>query len=295
MNARLLSKIDETGKITISLGGSCRLRCKHCYITTPQFQFQRRLQVKDIHTKLLEEKGSFSAICISGDIDPLLDQEGFISLLKMCSTEFSDCHLLFTTRLLPNSNVVKEIISAKERLAEHQKFVFPAVSFVTFRYPNEIEDEKQVPSTDERINLVKMLHNLDFPVLVAMRPTMPFSITPKHEVKKLIEQLSGICHAILGEIFIDDINETISNRLNLKPTYKEKGKMTFLEQSGYWVKSKYESEIEFAMNIASQNNIAFFMRSMSAVEYISENKNSVLTPPINQLLNHTGLYEKLIP
>jgi MoaA/NifB/PqqE/SkfB family radical SAM enzyme len=71
----MLSKVDETKKITISLGGACRLRCKHCYITVPQFKFQRRLKVEDIELILESKRDQFSAICISGDTDPLLDRK----------------------------------------------------------------------------------------------------------------------------------------------------------------------------------------------------------------------------
>jgi DNA repair photolyase len=293
MNDLILSKVDETGKITISLGGHCPLKCKHCYITAPQFKFQRRLSVDDVYNILTLEKDIFTAICISGDTDPLLDQTSFIELLKMCSTKFPHCNLLFTTRLIPNESVMRELKKVKDRLMKYNKLIFPAVSFVTYRYPNEIEDERKVPSTKERIKVVEKFNSLGIPVLVAMRPTMPFSITPQNEVEKLITEVSGICHSVLGEIFIDDINETISKRLGVESKNIEIGSMTFLAQPDNWVKIKYNEEIEFVREVCKSKNIPFFLRSMSAVEHIIQEtfKNSEPESSNNSVVN----YEKLLP
>lgn len=291
----MLSKVDETKKITISLGGACRLRCKHCYITVPQFKFQRRLKVEEVERILNSKKGRFSAICISGDTDPLLDQKGFTSLLHMCSTKFSDCHILFTTRLLPEKATLDAIRCAGDLLQENKKLIFPAVSFATYKYPNNIEDDKQVPSTKKRIELVHDLSDLGFPVFSAMRPTMPFAITPKDEVIQLIKELSPASAAILGEVFIDDFENTISARLNLPSAKKEHGEMTFLEQPKKWSKAHYHDEIEFAKEVSRRHKVAFFLRSMSAVNYIEriwdfENKNIE-----GRYFEEDGEYDLLLP
>lgn len=291
----MISKVDETKKITISLGGSCRLRCEHCYITTPQFKFQRRLKVKEVESILKSKKGEFSTICISGDTDPLLNQEGFASLLKMCSTKFPTCHISFTTRLLPDEIVLNAIQNAGNTLAKNKKLIFPSVSFLTYRYPNSLEDETQVPSTEERIQLVHNLSQQGFPVLAAMRPTMPFSITPKDEIIKLIQELALSCSAILGEVFLDDAKKTISTRLNLPNVETTQGELTFLEQPSQWNKSHYIDEINFTKKVACNNKVPFFLRSMSAVNYIEKYWDYDKKRIDNEYIVEEGIYDQLLP
>src|SRR5438046_1770622 len=102
-----IGKVDATRKATISLGGSCRLRCSHCYITAPQFRFQRRQSIAETIEFLESQEGAFDAICISGDTDPLLEQERFCQLLAECASRFPASHLMFTTRLVPTAATLR--------------------------------------------------------------------------------------------------------------------------------------------------------------------------------------------
>lgn len=262
------TKLDNTRKVTISLGGSCKLRCKHCYITASQFRYQRYRTVEDIAQELKEiPLNHFDAICISGDTDPLLQPDKFTILLKKLANEFPSKHIMFTTRLVPEKRVFEKIKEVGRRIINNGRLFVPAVSLVTYSYPNTIEDKKKVPHTKQRLEFLNLLRDTGFTTLAALRPTFPFEIVPKKEVRMLVQSVQSVATSILGEIFILDQAGEIASQLQLPPPQQESfiSPMSFQNQESYWEKRSFTAEISFIKQICAEFQIPFFLRSMSAI------------------------------
>lgn len=265
-----IAKVDETRKVTVSLGGSCRLRCTHCYITVPQFKFQRRLQPSDVLQALQDLSGQFDAICISGDVDPLLREEEFLDLLEGASIRFPAAHLMFTTRLIPSVAGIDRIRSIGRVLSGRRKLLAPGISYLTATYPNQIEDPNQVPSSVARSEFGAALQNSKIPVLAALRPTMPFHVVPQDEVRKLVQLVAPTCSCVLGEVFILDADSVLAGRFGIHSHQGQLTPMTFLDQPGLWAKYRLEPEIAFAAEQSHLHGRAYFLRSMSAIRYLEQ-------------------------
>lgn len=261
--------VDPTRKAMVSLGGKCGLMCKHCYITVSQFDFRPRLHVDQVIQALKTEVRPFDAICISGDVDPLIREREFLALLEEAVLQFPDVHLMFTTRLIPSEPGFDRIVAVARALASRARLLAPGVSLMTATYPNTIENPNAVPPTLDRIAFASRMSKAGIPVLAALRPTMPFSVVPKEEVRALVRMAAPAAACILGEAFILDTGDELSARFSLPSVRNEQAeRMTFLDQPSLWVKRRLELEIAYTATQSRENGRPYFLRSMSAMRYL---------------------------
>jgi DNA repair photolyase len=268
-----IAKVDETGKITVSLGGSCRLRCKHCYITAPQFSFNRNLSVEEVVNAIHQTLEPFDTVCISGDTDPLLRERDFIELLYRIVDEIRPSNLMFTTRLIPSPTTLRVLYDTAEIMFARNGFILPCVSFVSSRYPNGIEDHMQVPSPSARAELLRRFREMGMPTFAALRPTFPFEIVPAAEIDELLELVRAVATCVLGEVFLLDSQGAIAKRLNLPAGQGSAADqaLTFLDQGPRWQRRVFVAELEYVKSAAAKVGVPFFLRSMSAIRLLKEN------------------------
>ena len=262
--------VDKEGKITVSLGGVCALGCKHCYITSKDFRHQPRLQVDYVVDEVARFEG-LKCICVSGDTDPLLEPEANVLLMEKLASLYKTVPIMFTTRLVPSLPTYSLIASlAAECLRRHQLFI-PCVSLVTFSYPNTIERQDRVPASSERIGLIHQFVSDSIPCIVALRPTFPFSIVPPEEVNQLVGAFPAGTTAVLGEVFLIDGSRQLPSRMNwigFEEHILTSARMTFLDQPSSWDKCYLEQEVEFVRSACHQRCLPYFLRSMSALDYL---------------------------
>lgn len=264
-----IAVVDSTGKVTVSLGGSCRLRCTHCYITTPQFRFTRNLTVTEVMEALLCAEG-FSTVCISGDVDPFLKEKDFCALLERIVFEIRPRNIMFTSRLSPSDATLNAIERMVNAMKDQRALLVPCVSLVTASYPNQFEDSGRVPPPSVRLGLMKCYREMGAPVFTALRPTFPFSLIPAHEVDAVLELISGTATCVLGEVFLLDGEGDIVRRLGL-PAGQElavQSPLTFLNQGNHWEKRAFKEEMAYVRQKAQALGMPYFLRSMSAIRFL---------------------------
>ena len=268
---RALSKLDQTGKVTVSLGGSCKLRCRHCYITVTGFKFHPNVPAAQAAQELKSyPPGSFDTICISGDTDPLLRQPEFCNLLEMITEELDYSALMFTTRLLPSSCTIQSIKRVAGKNIRKRRLLIPCYSFVSSSEKNVIENSDLVPTTSARLQAMIQFREMGVPCLAAMRPIFPYHIVSRHEQEELINRLAEHCECILGEVLITDEAGELDHRLQTvgKGEVAEYSSLTFLDQPTLWHKTKFNAELRGAQALCRSLGIPFFIRSMSAVRLL---------------------------
>jgi DNA repair photolyase len=265
-------KVDSFGKITVSLGGACKLWCKHCYITAHQFQHPRKRAVESVIDELRALAGSFGVVCISGDTDCFLDEDAGWALIEGVCKAFPTIDVMFTSRLVPRPGIVARISELAAAMAEDARFLVPCVSAVTWSYPNKVENPRLVPSTAERVAFLRQFADQGIPCFLALRPTFPFSVVSRDEVEMLLAQCGNAPACVLGEAFILDTANDIAARLGLAFVTQDAvvDPLTFLEQPGVWEKRIYADEIQFARERSHARGVPYFLRSMSAMRYLHE-------------------------
>lgn len=279
-------QIDDYKKITVSLGGICKLGCAHCYTNTGYFMHQKQLSSDEILKILKSRKGNFTTICISGDTDSFLDPYKGLELIQKIVKNFVTENIMFTTRLVPPRGIVEELSKIGNICNNRKQLFIPCISIVTFNYPNKIENSTLVPNTIERLNFLKALTSAGLPCFLTIRPTFPFEIVPFNEIVKILDYVKNTPAAVLGEVLLLDKMGLIENRIGIdirKMDYEESN-LTFINQPLEWKKVYCKKEHDIILKECWQRGIPFFMRSMSAVNYLKRIYG------YNGIINHQSKY-----
>lgn len=261
-------RTDPDRKITISFGGVCPLRCRHCYTYTKSFSPPPRRSIDDILIALERDRARFDIVCVSGDTDFLLDQDQGVALLECIVRDFPEKSIMFTTRLIPDQSHQINIEGLVRRCSKEGRFIFPCISVVTLDHSNKSESSSKIPSGQCRIEWLNRLASTGAPTFLTLRPTFPFSLVSASEIERIALSVSPAIAAVLGEIFLLDKAGEIESRLEIKMTDRvvRQGKFSFIEQDAVWNKAKLANEINFQRSLFNMRGIPFFMRSMSAVK-----------------------------
>lgn len=260
--------VDEFGKATISLGGVCRLGCGHCYTMTRAFKHAPSWSVNDVMEWVHNHLHNIQIACVSGDTDPFLREQESIHLLRRLVDECPAIAIMFTTRLLPSASAMDAIVDMAGDMRHSERVFLACVSLVTYSYPNAIERADRVPSSAARLELIAQLANRGVQVVVALRPTFPFSVVPADEVERIIQTLDPEVIAVLGEVLLLDREGMIERRLGLAHEgvrIASEGQLTFLDQPASWRKLMPTVEVEFTKHVCNERGFPFYLRSASAV------------------------------
>jgi hypothetical protein len=262
-------RVDQFGKATVSLGGRCPLGCAHCYTTVPTFAHDDKRDVTQALELLSSLGPDVEVICLSGDTDPFLRPKAAVDYLRRAADERPHAQLMFTTRLVPPPRVVQDLHDLGCEMARADRLLVGAVSVVTASYPNTVEDPKLVPSSDLRFGLLRDLSRGPQPVLLALRPTLPFSVVSSGEIEATIEEARDAPDAILGEVLLLDSAGVTAARLRLPAALPDDdvGELSFLNQATIWRKRSLPAETRFVQRCAARVGIPYFVRSMSAMKY----------------------------
>jgi hypothetical protein len=261
--------LDPFGKVTVSLGAHCPLACAHCYTNTPGFHVDPKRAVEAAISVVASLPGA-RTICLSGDTDPFLRPVAAIEFLERAAREFPSTHLMLTTRLIPPKEIEERFLDLSRSLSSQGRLCVAGISFVTRSYPNAIEDPARVPDPGERIEFLQRLSNGPQPVLLALRPTLPFHVVPPEEVEAIVVEVGRAAGAVLGEVLLLDEEGVIADRLGIPValTDDELGPLSFLNQpSPRWRKRNLPEESSFVAALCERVGVPQFMRSVSAMRF----------------------------
>lgn len=278
--------VDKDKKITVSLGGICKLKCAHCYTNTRDFEHQKQLTVEET-LKILEiKRGSFTTICISGDTDCFLDPYKGIELIQKIVANFTIENIMFTTRMIPPKEIIEELFLIGKICNERRQLFIPCISVVAFNCPNKIENNLLVPNTIERLEFLELLAGAGLPCFLTMRPTFPFEIIPFSEIVQILDYAKDAPAAVLGEVLLLDKDGVIERRLGIdvgQSEYQE-SKLTFINQPLEWKKLYCKKEHDTIKEECYRRGMPFFLRSMSAINYLKK------IYEYNGIINHQAKY-----
>lgn len=265
-------QIDKYKKITVSLGGICKLRCAHCYTNTRDFEHQKQLTIDEILNILKEKKGDFTTICISGDTDCFLEPYKGIELIQKIVTNFITENIMFTTRMIPPKEIVEELFLIGNICNKRKQLFIPCISVVTFNCPNKIENSLLVPNTIERLEFLRMLARAGLPCFLTIRPTFPFEIVPFCEIVQILDYVEDEPAAVLGEVLLLDKDGIIERRLGINVGQREyqESKLTFISQPLEWKKIYCKKEYDAIKEECYRRELPFFLRSISAINYLKK-------------------------
>lgn len=265
-------KVDRFAKVTISLGGKCPLRCRHCYTTSTQFRHEPKRSVNQVISELNSLDKSFSTICISGDTEPFLEPDVGLELIHEVAQSFSWTDIMFTTRLVLQDLIIDELIRIGSSMATQRRLLVPCISVITHSFPNGIEVSPLILATKHRLRMLRQFSRGNLPCFLTVRPTFPFEIVPKTESAKLLDNAAPHATVVLGEAFIVDRSNEIANEIGLsslnKGVLKETSPMTFLDQPALWEKKIYQEEVSCMKSLCENHNVPFFLRSISGMKFL---------------------------
>ncbi|XVS64345.1 hypothetical protein ACQPYE_39920 [Actinosynnema sp. CA-299493] len=179
---------------------------------------------------------------------------------------------MFTTRLVPSEVVTTELLALGREMAARSQLLLPGISFVSTHVPNFSERSKNIPSTWDRLELLQKFGDGGLPVMLALRPTFPFHLVPKDDVRQIIQKASQAAAVVLGEVMILDEGHQMAQRLNMPMTDESdrRSSMTFLDQPAVWKKRTFPEEVRFAATTSNSFGLPYFLRSGPAREYIRD-------------------------
>lgn len=199
---------------------------------------------------------------------------------------FVDENIMFTTRLIPPKEIIKELIKIGNICNEREQLFVPCISVITYSYPNKIENGLLVPSTIERLNFFQTLISAGLPCFLTLRPTFPFEIVPLNEIVQILDYIKVTPAAVLGEVLLLDKSGILEKRLGIDVGQKacQESKLTFIDQPLEWKKMYCNKEHTSIKEECVRRGFPFFMRSMSAIQYLKK----VYT--YNGIINHQPQY-----
>ena len=266
---------DSNGKITISLGGRCTLGCRHCYTNTCGFVPQPIKSPVEAFEELQRYSnvvsGRISVICISGDIDCFLNPNNGITLLELVIENFKEETIMFTTRLVLSNSNIDRIKRLWRICSSRQQLLIPCISLITFTFPNDVENPSCVPTSIDRLIFLKKLASVGMICFLTLRPTFPFSIVSLEEIRQILEYIGSFTAAVLGEVFLLDENSEIETKLSIDKSIAdtiESSRMTFIDQPAVWHKIYLRREHDEIKKLCHEYGLPYFLRSVSAVNYI---------------------------
>lgn len=265
----------KNGRAMVSLGPlhekkTCPYRCAFCYVQDG-FSTYKVKSINDIISFLLRHRSEYNIIYVSGDTDSFAEprQKTGISLLKNIAQKI-DCDLLFTTRTIFTDQAFPELSKVVQMLSAKGKKLFACVSITRYSEKLQYLEPAPIPSPDERIHMLKKLHEIGAVSVLALRPFLP--VVDMEDYITILEKSKKYVDIVLGEtfyfvrngnierrVFIDGIPENIA--LKLKP-----GTMYFNNNDKQWVVWCSEDLETHIKIFCKNNNMIFSMHSEEAID-----------------------------
>ena len=264
--------VDGYRKVTISLGGRCPIACRHCYTTAGQFVHGQESIPERILAELRCVITPFDVICISGDTDCFLDPQAGLELITGAARGFPHADVMFTSRLVPEDPVIAELSLLSDEMAERRRLLLPGISLVSMEVPNFSETSRRIPSALARLRLIGRFAAARMACLLALRPTFPFALVGRDDVRSMIRIAAGQASAVLGEVMLLDAGGQLATRMEVPWSSIDDryGRLTFLDQPSIWRKRSFTNETTFAAQVCGEYRVPYFLRSGMALAFVRQ-------------------------
>lgn len=255
----------------VSFDGPCPYNCKHCY-TFGLNEENKHLTIEDIVNSLKGKE--FDVIYVSHNKENFLKpSEG----IKLCEELFSNYNkdIIAITRNVFNDSELNELVNLQKKMKEKDKDLFLAVSIPAKESINITEGNDLIPTPSKRIDFLKRAKEKGLTTILVIRPLFPNNIIPTSEALEIIDDLNGYVDCVLSSGLA--VNKAILSQLKMS---EEQFKYLDGDNSNYLIgatssDTKYIDVTEELSKIkakCSDLNIPFFDHSLSAINYLKQNK-----------------------
>lgn len=264
----------DNQRAMISLGPlndsrTCPYNCAFCYVQDGFIPYVKK-SIEDILDFLIRHREEYKIIYVSGDTDSFAAPRKSIgiSLLQQIAEKI-DCDLLFTTRTTFSDNELINIAKIVETLKKKKKELFSCISITRYSDTVGYLEPIPIPSPDERIEILRKLHNIGAVTVLALRPFLP--IVSSNDYLTILKTAKDFTDIVLGEAFYFSRGGSIENRVfpqgipSRVLNELKFGKMDFNSSQkdwAIWQSDLLESQIA---EYCEKNNIIFAMRSSNAI------------------------------
>ena len=262
----------DDNRVMISLGPLnkikyCPYNCAFCYVKSG-FEKYSNLETDEIISYLIENKGKYNIVYISGDTDsfapPRTDKA--LKLLEEIS-KILDVDITFTTRTLFSDDDIKRLknISNSMKLKKHKLIASISISRL---YSSSFIEPLPIPEPEKRIELLKKLKENGLYTMVATRPFLP--IIDSGEYIEIIKRCKDFVDVVLGEVWYADesLIKAVCKDIDVSKIPFIEKEMDFDIGNKTWKCFEAKNIIEDVSKYCNDNNIKFYMRSYPAIEYI---------------------------
>lgn len=261
------------GRAMVSLGPLspkrfCTYACAFCYVHA-DFASYPSLPPDKIVKYLKSKSGTFDIIYVSGDTDSFAKPrtEMGIDLLEALISLKVD--VLFTTRAPLGEVELDRLGEINRALRKNGNLLFGCVSISRLRSAPHIEP-KPVPSPEERLDVLRGLHERGIVSILAMRPFLP--VIPVSEYVELARLAAPYVDVVLGEVWYADKGGLLERQVLGKEGSKleryDEHRMDFDDNDAFWKVWEGNEVRDAVAACCAEESIPFFMRSRPAIMHI---------------------------
>jgi hypothetical protein len=106
------------------------------------------------------------------------------------------------------------------------------LELVSMRVPNFSETSHRVPSAESRLGLLGQFAEAGMACLLALRPTFPFGLVGRDDVRIMVQRAARNTSAVLGEVMLLDADGHLAARMGVPQSSANdrRGQLTFWER-----------------------------------------------------------------
>ncbi len=248
----------------------CTYACAFCYVHA-DFSPYPKLSAEEIREYLSRKAGLFDIVYVSGDTDSLAPprtSDG-LDLVEALATLGTD--VLFTTRAPLGEAELDRLASISRRLEERGNLLFACISISRLRSAPHIEP-RPVPSPEERLEVLRGLHERGVVSVLAMRPFLP--VVPGDEYVELARLATPFVDVILGEVWYADkrglLEEQVLGGVESGGLDFEEHRMDFDDNDAVWKVWEGAHIRDAVAAYCAGAGVPFYMRSRPAVLHVRD-------------------------
>ena len=246
----------------------CTYNCAFCYVHV-DFGSYPSLSVEQIVEYLRDRREEFDIVYVSGDTDSLSPPRTETGLELIDALADLGTDVLFTTRAPLEEAHLDRLALTNRRLQAQRKILFGCVSISRLRSAPHLEP-KPVPTPEQRLEVLRGLHERGIVSVLAMRPFLP--VVPAGEYVELAALAQPFVDVILGEVWYADkaglLEKQVFGSAGSSGVVFEEHEMDFDSNDAIWKVWEGRDVRVMVEAYCAKANIPFFMRSGPAIEYI---------------------------
>lgn len=212
-------------RAVVSTGGVCTHGCEYCFVGAGGYKIINELSVDKIVSSVAKFPPEVKRIELGLDKDPMLDQPKALELISRLSLLGKD--LSFATKANLTNETVKKLAEISKEMTSRGNYLFTKVSLFGFETAKKYEPH--APSPEERVEVIRRLHDAGLPTIIYIKPILP-DLTDE-EIERVFQETEDHCYAYIAGYLIYD--EKLAKKLNIEPS-KEKMKMEWDPSQREW-------------------------------------------------------------